>query len=116
MERVDIEIHQGRRAFGETQTLFGGAVFQRVGDFVDLGWYDTEVYPEAGSFAVVRAGGVYADLVGEVLKVSNGSREVFVYCAGTADVPQDLALYRRAFLHLAVLAREKLTCVVEVVA
>jgi hypothetical protein len=114
---VEEEVNYGRRAFPEAQALLGGGVYARVGVFINVGWYDTETHPEAGAFAVVRPDGPHVDLVGEILKVTAEARSVFVYVVSSADIPPglDMALYRRAFLGLAVLARESISCMVEIV-
>lgn len=113
---LDPEVLWGRRAFAQAQALLGGVSEPRFSDFIEIGWYDTDVHPESGSFAVVRQGGPYTDLVGEVLAIKRGTRPtVFAYCVGARAVPNDLALQRRAFLAVAGLATETVDVVVEVV-
>lgn len=80
-----------------------------------MGWYGTETHPEAGAFAVVRDGWGIEGLIGRVLKITVGSRSIFVYVVGARDVPADVAVTRRAFLGLGLLAQESLPAVVEVV-
>lgn len=77
-------------------------------------WHGTRVDPNRGSFAVVRADGPLAGLVGERLRVSFGGREVFVYVVATRAIDDDLSLARRAFAALAVLSTETLNVGVEV--
>lgn len=114
---VDEEVHVGRRAFGEAQRQFAGPALSRLPGLVTVGWYDTDVEPESGSFCVVRTGGPYdnEELVGEVLAFTYGQRPVvYAYCLGSREVAEDVALYRRAFLAVRNLAMETADCVVEV--
>lgn len=110
------EVNWGRRAFGEAQALLAGDVARTASPEALVGWYDSAAHPESGSFAVVRADGAYADLVGDVLRVTNGERSCLVYVVDFANVDEDLAVYRRAFLHLGLLSRGSLPCLVEVLA
>jgi hypothetical protein len=112
---VEIEVADARRSFSKAQELLAGVPFRLI-PYVEVGWYDTAAHPEDGCFALVREEGPYTDLVGEVLRVTYGSRPgVFVYVIGGADIPQDLALYRRAFLAVALLTKESIGATVEVV-
>ena len=115
MAVIEQEILDGRRAFPKTQQLFFGVAVRRLPVRVAVGWYGTETHPEAGAFAVVREDGPYGDLVGEMLRLAVGTREVFVYCIGARGVPTDIAVTRRAFLSLGRLSLESITAVVEVV-
>jgi hypothetical protein len=63
----------------------------------------------------VRLGGPYDRLIGEVLRFGANDRTVFAYVLGAAAVPTDIALARRPFLALGLLAIEALDCTVEVV-
>lgn len=105
----------GRRAYPTAQVLLSGVPLYKIPRFVDVGWYDTRIHPETGAFAVIREDGPLEELAGEVLRVTCGRRSTFVYCAGSADVPTDLALYRRAYLDLMLLSREAVPCIVEVI-
>lgn len=109
------EVLIGRRAFAEAQALFDGERIAVVGR-VAVGWHDTAVQPETGSFAVVRVGGPHTGLLGEVIRVTRGDRSVLAYVLGSAGVPTDISLARRAFFALGLLASESLDCSVEVVA
>lgn len=109
------EVLDARRAFATAQQLLAGVAVERVEGLVAVGWYDTAVNPETGSFALVRREGPLTDLIGEIVHVSAGDRSVFAYVLGSAGVPTDLALARRAFFALGLLALESLDCVVEVV-
>jgi hypothetical protein len=46
---------------------------------------------------------------------SSDEREVFAYVLGARSIPTEIALWRRAFSALALLATDELQCVVEVV-
>lgn len=116
---VDEEVHVGRRAFGEAQDAFRDVPSARLDNFVDVGWYGTETHPEAGAFALVREGGPLEYLVGEILAVtrdvSADPQPTFVYVVGALPIPDDLALYRRAFLNFSGLFNDTVRCVVEVI-
>lgn len=113
---VTVEVAATRRAYPKAQELLAGVPYSRVPAFVDVGWHDSSAYPETGATAVVRADGPHAELAGEILLVTYRNRSTFVLVRAGADVPYDLSLYRRAFLELALLAKEKISCVVEVTA
>lgn len=115
---VDEEVHVGRRAFAAAQDEFRSVAISRLPGLVEVGWYDTDVEPEAGSFCVVRTGGPYdnEELIGEVLAFTYGARPtVYAYCLGSREVADGIALHRRPFLALRGLAMETADCVVEVV-
>lgn len=81
-------------------------------------WHGTSVDPNRGAFAVVKAGGPLADLVGERIKVTTvGVRPrsvlVYVFAAVTA-LDADLSLARRAFSELELLAADDVDVHVEV--
>jgi hypothetical protein len=114
MAVIEPEILIGRRAFATAQQLLAGVPLRRLGR-IDVGWYGTDTHPEQGAFAVVRDGAGLAELVGEVLKVTVGSRVVFVYVVGARGVPAQLAVSRRAFLALGLLSLDSVPAVVEVV-
>lgn len=109
-----VEEIDARRAFPEAQRLLGGPLLSLVSTSVEVGWYGG-VTSESGSFAVVRRGGPYVDLVGEILRVVAGGRESFVVVLESADVVEDLSLARRPFLNLASLATEILPAEVGIV-
>lgn len=109
------EILAGLKGFPDAQTAFAGEVFSTWPSALTLGWYDTSLREEAGSFAVVRANAGFDDLVGEVLRVTVERRSVFAYCLSAEDIPDDVGLYRRAFLALAVLSTEQLLARVDVI-
>lgn len=82
-------------------------------------WHGTAVDQNRGSFAVVRAGSVLKDLVGERLKLTTRSSArprsclVYVFQAVTA-LDADLSLARRAFAELELLAADFVDVHVEV--
>lgn len=113
---VEPEIMWGRRAFPQAQQLLAGAIDHSLPGVVATGWHDTSVQAEMGAFAVVRGGAGLDDLIGEILLVEAQNRGVYVYCLGSADVPTDLSLARRAFFALGLLALESLDATVSVIA
>lgn len=113
---VEPEVMLGRRAFPMAQQLLAGSVESQLPQLVETGWHDTSVHPETGAFALVRQGAGLDDLIGEILRVQAQDRTAYVYCLGSADVPTDLSLARRAFLALGLLALESLGTSVAVVA
>lgn len=106
----------GRRAFPEAQALMDVAAASVAAASTDVGWYGTDVDPEAGSFAVVSPDGALADLVGNVIRVTltTGTASVCAYVIATAVIEQDIALYRRAFLSVAALSNATIEARVEV--
>lgn len=92
----------GRRAFPEAQAQLAGIPIVQAVGAEDVGWYDTAIDPETGSFAVVsEADPSAADLIGETIRVEYGARFVYAYVIGARDVSTRVALARRAFLGLA---------------
>jgi expansin (peptidoglycan-binding protein) len=108
------EILDARRSFPETQDLLRGIPVRRAGGAVEVGWHDQTLDIEAPAFATVRPGGLYADLVGEILRVVSDGREAFVYVHRSAGTDADVSLCRRAFMELGPLWNGTITCVVEV--
>lgn len=113
-EETEMEIVTGRRSFIAAQALFSGGPVGKS-QKLSVGWHDTSVNPETGSFAVVQATAGLDDLVGEIIRVTNNRREVFVYVLDTADVPVQVSLARRAFVALYRLTVEALPADVVVV-
>lgn len=112
---IEEELSIIRRAFPEAQRLLEGPPSRVVAAAAAVGWHGTSADPETGAAAVVRSGGPYEDLIGEVLRVSTALTGAYVYVVGRADVVTDLSLARRAFLAVAPLAEESVTMAVEVV-
>lgn len=115
---TELEIMYGRRAFPVAQQLLAGlGTPQRTLSPVTIGWHDTSLSDESGSFCVVDAAGDQLELIGEVLSFTAlNEREVFAYCLGSAGLPDgiDISVSRRVFLGLGLLALESLQVVVEV--
>lgn len=118
----DTELMMSRRAFPVAQDAFAGPVLREVSAAAAVGWYYTDLHREIGSIALVRENGPHVDLVGEIVKVTRTmateTRVVYAYVYATAPILEewDLALSRRAFLGLGILANEQLDCRVEVIA
>lgn len=111
------EVTVGRRAFPVAQALFMGQPTSSPQELV-VGWYDSSVHPESGSFALVAAGAGFDDLIGEIIGVTFNKRTVYAYVIETATLPdpQVIGLARRAFAGLYRLSLEQLTAAVAPVA
>lgn len=105
---------RAERAFPKAQELLAGVPLRSLG-VMTVGWHDTLTHPKTGSFAVVADGAGLNDLIGEVLRLSRGEREVFALVFATRAVPTSLSLARRAFIGLALPALESIEVLVEVV-
>lgn len=114
-DQVDEEILLARRALPKAQELLAGEVQASSAQSIEVGWYDQNLDVEVPAFAVVHPAGDYADLVGEILKVSRRGKSVFVYVHRSADAGVDLALCRRAFLELGELWEDTITATVAIV-
>jgi hypothetical protein len=111
----EVEILAARRAFGVAQSLLaGGPVEAPVA--LTVGWHDSSVNSESGSFAVVQSNAGLDDLVGEVVQVTFYNRSLFAYVLEDADVPTQLSITRRLFLALNRLTVVSLQCSVAPVA
>lgn len=77
-------------------------------------WHHTALDERIGAFAVAREGGPLESLVGDVVRITYGSRHAFVYVADVADLEADLSLARRAFFALADLALDEIQATLEV--
>lgn len=115
MIRLDPEVLDARRAFAEAQGLLAGEPSRLVDGAAVIGWHDQTLDPEWPAFAVVRPAGAYADLVGQILKVSTDEASCFVYVHRSAAAAADLSLCRRAFHELTDAWNETLTCIVEAI-
>jgi hypothetical protein len=98
---ADPEILVGRRAFTEAQHLLAGVPLLAVPMPLRVGWYDTSVDPERGSFAVVAEEGEHQGLIGEIISVEFQGRSVSAYVLGARSITSDIALQRRAFMAIA---------------
>lgn len=112
----EIETMDGTRAWSVTQALFSG-VPERGTVRHDLvaGWYDTDVEPNLGAFALVQSGTEFEDLVGDFLGVTYGERTIYVYCLGSTALDNEMALSRTAFFHLEDLAVGTIDVLMQVV-
>jgi hypothetical protein len=111
-----VTLLSARRAFPIAQQLLAGVPILTPPLDLSIGWYDTALDPERGSFAVVAEGGEHEDLIGEVIAVSYRGRSVNAYVLGARGISAELALQRRAFLAIAVPSAESLEAQVEVLA
>jgi hypothetical protein len=111
------EVTVGRRAFPMAQQLFMGQPTSTPAQMV-VGWYDSSVHPESGSFALVQTGAGLDDLIGEIIGVTFNRRTVYAYVLQAATLPdaQMLALARRAYAGLYRLSLEQITAAVAPVA
>jgi len=107
----------GRRAFAEAQAQLAGIpIVDSVGG-EQVGWYDTAIDPETGSFAVVSEDDPSAQaLIGETIRVEYSARVVYAYVLGARAVSTRVALARRAFLGLAAPSEGTIEAFVKVVA
>lgn len=104
----------GRQAFLDAQAAFAGTVIPL--GFFTVSWYGTAVSDERGSFGVVDPTMGLADAVGEIVRVTYGSRGVSVYVIGSQDgLGTDLGITRRSYMALGLLAVEPITATVGVV-
>jgi hypothetical protein len=111
----EVEILAARRAFAVAQALLSGGPIQAPAN-LSVGWHDSSVNSESGSFAVVQTNAGLDDLIGEVVQVDYNGRVVFAYVLEDADVPVQVSVTRRVFLALNRLTIESLTCAVAPVA
>lgn len=107
------EIQAGRRAFAVAQALLaGGPIGGSGSQQLTVGWHDSSVNAENGSFAVVAQNAGLDDLVGEIVSIDYFGRVIFAYVLTTADVPVQVSVTRRLFLALNRLTLTSLTAAV----
>lgn len=113
---LEPEVALGRRAFPEAQRLLVTQPLRLATDLKTCGWHGTNVHPEDGAFALVRSGpeGFQDEYVGEVLRLTVGSRSCIAYVLAARDLPWDVSLTRRAFMALAPLFTSQLLIRAEV--
>jgi hypothetical protein len=111
-----VTLLSARRAFPVAQQLLAGVPILTPPLDVSVGWYDTALDPERGSFAVVAEGGEHEDLIGEVIAVTYRGRSVNAYVLGARGISTEFALQRRAFLAIAVPSTESVQAQAEVLA
>lgn len=106
----------GRQAFDDAQRLFAGATVPL--GFFEVAWYGSATQDERGCFAVVDPMMGLADMVGDILEVTfypqisgpSMTRSARVYVIGSQqDLGSDLAVTRRTYMTLQVLAIEPIT-------
>lgn len=116
LPRYEDEVVLARRSFATAQAgLAAYGAPRLIEQSVEASWHAEATHEERGSFAVVREGGALTGLVGEVLRVSSAAGSVFVYCVAARDIPDELSLYRRAFLAIGGLFVETVDVAIEVV-
>lgn len=115
------EVIDGRLPFPDAQVALDG-----VGEGVDptpytCSWYGTEVSDERGSFGLVDDDGPLGHLIGDRVRVryrrsgTGVERYVVVYVFGATELDTDIAITRRAFAAIELLALEEISVQVEVV-
>lgn len=100
-----------RMGFLDAQALLAGEVQDSPTYETTTAWHGTIVDDNKGSFAVVRAGGPLAGLVGQRLQVTSKThdRSVLVYVfAAITTLGSDISLARRAFAQLDLLSADTL--------
>ena len=103
-----------RQCFLDAQDGLSGATTPL--GYVSTSWYGTSLSDDRGCFAVVDPAGALASYVGDVLQVGLGARSVFVYVIGSqAELLTDLAVTRRAYMALSLLAVEPISARIGVV-
>ena len=112
----ETEVMDGTRTWATTQELFRGVSPVGTPRYdLDVGWYDSNVEPNAGAFCLVQAGGQYEDLVGERVAVVYGDKTIYLYCLGSTNLDQDVALARAAFFRMADLAEDTIPVSLQVI-
>lgn len=110
---IEPEIQAGRRVFAVAQQLLaGGPVSGTPAQSLAVGWHDSSVNPEDGSFAVVGQNQGLDDLVGEIISVTYFGTTIYAYVLDIADVPVQISVTRRLFCALNRLTLTSLTAVV----
>lgn len=101
----ELEILAARRAFSVAQAMLSGAPIGAVRS-IDLGWYDTSVNRETGSFGLIDTDSGLDDLIGEIVSVTLNNRVVFVYVLQAASLPTPFGITRRSFAAICRLSAE----------
>jgi hypothetical protein len=105
------------RGWYSAQRALAGQSLSGTRRAASVEWHHTSLDDHEGAFALVREGGPLEELVGDVLRVSYGTRAAYVYVIDASDeIDADLSLARRAFLQLANLADDERRMTLEVVA
>jgi hypothetical protein len=115
------EVLEARRAWLDAQSALDGIGEGVSDDLRTLAWYGTDFHDERGAFCVVKAGGPLEELIGDRVRLHYGgenddlTRSAIVYVFGSADIDSDLAVPRRAFAALELLAKDEIEVRVEVI-
>jgi hypothetical protein len=117
------EVRDARKPFIDAQAALDGVPVERlVGDWT-CEWYGTRISRERGSFCLLNSDGPLAARVGDKLRLtyedpqSGDARAVNVYAVQTIALGEsgpNLAITRRAFAALQLLAMERIAVTVEV--
>lgn len=94
-----------RQCFADAQLAMIGA--KTTLGFYTVGWYAAVVDDDRGNFAVVSSTGPLVAYVGDFLNLKHGKRDVYAYVIGSVnDLDTDLAVTRRTYMAIELLARE----------
>lgn len=117
LERDEIEILDGSRAWPEAQRIFrlmgSPDPRTRTTRMVETSWYDTSASDYEGAFCLIQSGSELEHLVGDLVRVMYRDREIIVYCVGGAELDTDFALFRRAYFALTDLADPTIDCILQ---
>lgn len=116
MDIPEPEILAARQSFPDTQINMAGVPALFGSDFYTLGWKANDLTAVRGSFCIVKEDGPLANLVGDHLQFRYGaSKTVRAYCVGSGSMETDIAVTRRVFAALELLAVDRISVLVEVV-
>lgn len=117
LERDEIEILDGSRAWPEAQRIFhlmgSPDPRTRTARMVETSWYDTSASEYEGAFCMIQSGSELEHFVGDLIRVVYRDREIVVYCVGGAELDTDFALFRRAYFALTDLADATIDCILQ---
>ena len=103
----------GRLGFIDAQAAMLGA--PRVIGISSVSWYGTDVSDERGCFGLVDPAGALYDKVGDFLKLTVLGLSVNVYIIGSySGLTTDIAITRRAYLAISLLAVEPVNAIIAV--
>lgn len=102
------EVLEARLAFPDGQDALNGVPESAGAGPYTLSWYGTQVHDERGSFGLVNAIGPLADLVGDRVQILYKTHSVRVYVFGSTDLDTDIAITRRAFASIELLAKDSI--------
>jgi hypothetical protein len=111
----DPEILIGRMSFPDAQATMDGVGEQFDPYFHTLGWRETTIGAQLGSFCVVNEESPLADLVGDYLRFRYGrDRSVMAYCVASGTIPYEIAVTRRVFAAVESISVPSIDVIVEV--